>query len=141
VSLPRPQGGPVARDGGERGGSCGVVRAEKGGVGKAGGNGGGTLLKGRGGKVAEGGPGGEGTTQRREGVEPGPGRWVAPRPTAARPQRMWVGGAVRTGAHRLLARGPHLAVGGRGRGEARGCIGRPRRKKRTRPSPDEQESF
>jgi hypothetical protein len=98
-------GGPAARDGGQRGEAL-VVWSEqkKGGAGKSGGDGGGTLLKGCGGEAAEGGPGGEGATHARAGI------------------------VVQTGARQPLTRGPQLAAGGRGRGEARGAWAGPREK-------------
>jgi hypothetical protein len=84
--------------------------------------------------------GGNGGGVRAVRVPCGTGRAWA-QPTAARPRRARVGGTIRTGARRPLTDGPRLAAGGRGRGEARGCMGRPGREKRSGPSPDEQESF
>jgi hypothetical protein len=101
VSLRRPReggGGPAARDGGERG-ACGVVGEEKGGRHPfkgvwRGGSGGGESGQ-RGCNAAQGGRGGLAPTGGRR-----PDR--LPLGRGARERR----GAIRTGEHRPLSRGP-----------------------------------
>jgi hypothetical protein len=84
------------RDGGEKG--VLVARSEQKRDGGAGGrktSGDGGAFKGaRWGGSGGGGFGGEGATWHREGVGPGPDRWVASRPTLAQPRRAQVGGIV-----------------------------------------------
>jgi hypothetical protein len=119
--LWRPQGGSHGKrrrgEGGGAGVAGGTVRVEK----KRAATGATPFSRGAREEIAEGGgPGGEAATRCREGMEPGPDRRAVPRSTMAQALRARAGGAVRTGVRRPLTRGPWLAVGGRGRGEAWG---------------------